>query len=582
MNHRLPLSRMAFLFLILAVPLMLGAQPIGVGRGGGESYSWDVLVSDYDEFTLTIATPDEDVWSTSFPNGKAVVFHLSDLPGEEIVDGDYTYQLSLVPRVSDEVRKRLAEARAAGDDRLARKIMIEAGIYKPPVQVGSFQVSRGSIVPTDQDPEKARFDGGGATTDGATSGPTGSTGLRGPVGRFEPAVEDFVIPDDLIVQGSTCIGLDCVDGEVFNFDTLRLKENNLRIHFDDTSTTSGFPANDWRIIANDSASGGASKFSIEDSTGAKTPFTIEAGSTTNSIFIDSTGRVGFRSSTPVLDLHVNTSNTPGIRLEQNNTGGFTAQTWDIAGNEANFFVRDVTSGSRLSFRIRPGAPTSSIDISADGDVGIGTGSPQVKLDVRAANAHVMAGNDTTDWMGPAQTGFGASNTVERMFFAVQTGLGFVGTVSNTDVGVVTNNSTKMVVTAGGNVGIGTLTPASDLVIANGGTTSSINAGSAQFTVASSRTFKDNIAAIDAPDILSKIESIPVVTYDYKDNGPKDRLGLIAEDFHTIFNRGSEKYIDGQEVQMALWLAVQKLTQENKALTERLTTLEKQLETQQQP
>ena len=37
--------------------------------------------------------------------------------------------------------------------------------------------------------------------------------------------------------------------------------------------------------------------------------------------------------------------------------------WDIAGNEANFFVRDVTGGSRLPLRIRPGAPTSSIDFS---------------------------------------------------------------------------------------------------------------------------------------------------------------------------------------------------------------------------
>ena len=107
--------------------------------------------------------------------------------------------------------------------------------------------------------------------------------------------------------------------------------------------------------------------------------TLEAGASTNSIFVDSTGRVGFRTSTPVLDLHVNTSNTPAMRLEQNNSGGFTAQTWDIAGNEANFFVRDVTGGSTLSFRIRPGAPTSSIDIAANGNVGIGTASPPRKL-----------------------------------------------------------------------------------------------------------------------------------------------------------------------------------------------------------
>ena len=38
----------------------------------------------------------------------------------------------------------------------------------------------------------------------------------------------------------------------FGFDTIVLKENNLRIFFDDTSTSASFPRNDWRIIANDS------------------------------------------------------------------------------------------------------------------------------------------------------------------------------------------------------------------------------------------------------------------------------------------------------------------------------------------
>ncbi|MGZ5441401.1 MAG: hypothetical protein ACXW5U_03870 [Thermoanaerobaculia bacterium] len=92
-------------------------------------------------------------------------------------------------------------------------------------------------------------------------------------------------------------------------------------------TITGYPANDWQLTANDSASGGSSKFSIEDITGSKVPFTVRAGAASNSIYVDSTGRVGFRTSTPVLDLHVNTGNTPAIRLEQNSSGGWGAQTW---------------------------------------------------------------------------------------------------------------------------------------------------------------------------------------------------------------------------------------------------------------
>ena len=78
------------------------------------------------------------------------------------------------------------------------------------------------------------------------------------------AKADFVVADDLIVQGSTCTGFDCVNGETFGSDTLKLKENNLRVLFQDTSTSASFPTTDWRLIANDSSNGGANHFSIEN------------------------------------------------------------------------------------------------------------------------------------------------------------------------------------------------------------------------------------------------------------------------------------------------------------------------------
>jgi hypothetical protein len=180
----------------------------------------------------------------------------------------------------------------------------------------------------------------------------------------DKSVMDQVIADDLIVQSSECVGVDCVNNESFGFDTQRYKENNTRIGFDDTSVGS-FPSNDWQLEANESASGGANSFSILDVTGGKTPFKIIAGAPTSSIYVNSSGKLGLRTNAPVLDVHASTGDTPAIRLEQNANSGFTAQTWDMAGNEANFFIRDVTGGSRLPFRIRPGAPTSSIDIGVD-------------------------------------------------------------------------------------------------------------------------------------------------------------------------------------------------------------------------
>ena len=202
------------------------------------------------------------------------------------------------------------------------------------------------------------------------------------------SLADQVIADDLIVQMSECVGMDCVNGESFGFDTIRLKENNTRIKFEDTSVGT-FPSTDWQLTANDSASGGANKFSIEDITNAKVPFTIIGNAPTNSLYVDSTGRVGLRTSTPVLDVHLATGNTPAMRLEQNNSGGFTAQTWDVAGNEAGFFIRDVTNGSQLAFRILPGADSSSLVIAADNDIGIGTLSPGTLEDGSDASVHIQ-------------------------------------------------------------------------------------------------------------------------------------------------------------------------------------------------
>ena len=75
-----------------------------------------------------------------------------------------------------------------------------------------------------------------------------------------------------------------------------------------------------------------------------------------------------------------------------------------------------------------------------------------------------------------------------------------------------------------------------------------------------------------PDILDKVAGIGVYKYDFI-AGPKGKVGLMAEDFHQVFQSGSDKLLNGQEVEMALWLAVQELAKQNKALAARLEQLE---------
>ena len=212
---------------------------------------------------------------------------------------------------------------------------------------------------------------------------------------------------DVTIDGSLCAGTDCAPGESFGFDTLRIKENNLRFNFDDTSNSASFPANDWRIVINDTSNGGANYFAVEDATAVQQIFKLSAGAPANSLFMSSSGNIGFGTATPVVELHVVDGNTPTLRLEQDGSSGFTAQSWDVAGNEAGFFVRDSTNGSTLPFRIEPGAISSAIHIDRDDNVGFGTSNPVHDLDIRGSDEVTISMNGSATganhWLLAAET-----------------------------------------------------------------------------------------------------------------------------------------------------------------------------------
>jgi hypothetical protein len=120
------------------------------------------------------------------------------------------------------------------------------------------------------------------------------------------ALADVLFADDLVVQGSQCIGFDCVNGEVFPADMMRLKENNTRIKFDDTSDPLLAPATDWGVTANDSASGAQNRFSFDDASAVTLPFWISGGAADHSLYVTSGGQVGIGTDAPAAGakLHV--------------------------------------------------------------------------------------------------------------------------------------------------------------------------------------------------------------------------------------------------------------------------------------
>lgn len=370
-----------------------------------------------------------------------------------------------------------------------------------------------------------------------------------------------VIATDLVVQGSLCVGIDCVNGESFGFDTLRLKENNLRINFDDTSASASFPANDWRLIANDSDNGGLNKFSLEDSTAGRVPFTVEAGSIANALYVSDAGDVGLGTASPVVELHAVDGNSPTLRLEQDGSAGFTPHTYDIAANETNFFVRDVTNGSRLVFRILQGAPDDGLVVNGIGRLGLGTEVPATGIDLRSGGTK-SADVKLTDTIGsgPLQMLKMENNGAVQMF------------MDNTS-----NANAQWLFSAGQSMLLSPTSSPSDQVFSLANTGNLTIAGT--LTEMSDRNAKTGIEAVDPSEILAKVRAMPVSAWTYKhdvEDGIR-HIGPMAQDFYAAFGTGrDDKGISSLDSGGVALAAIQALSDENADLRARLLRLETQL------
>ncbi|HEV7684336.1 MAG TPA: tail fiber domain-containing protein [Pyrinomonadaceae bacterium] len=530
-------SILCMILVVACVQICVNAQTtddkirIATIASSGSSVRWEVAAP-HESVTMIVSAPDGRVFRKEFKGGAMPEFSLADNQGERLPDGQYTYELRLAPVLSAVAKETLAKERGRDDDaedvRSARKRTMPAGL----VQSGGFSILNGAAIVAGASEESGARKMS-KLNEQIPIAPVSSatrTRLHHPL-LLKP---DDVIPDDLIVQGSACVGLDCVNGEVFGFDTIRLKENNTRLQFEDTSAA-GFPLNNWQIRANSSAAGGASFLGFVDQGAAGNSetgtivFEVDAGAPANALKVSSNGKVGLRTATPVLDLHITSSDTPAHRLEQTNAGGFTAQTWDIAGNEANFFVRDVTGGSRLPFRIRPGAPTSSVDISSSGSVGIANQAPDFALDV-VQNSSNNASGTVIRLKGNSA---GANDNAQIRFTGKTNGdLFTIGTDITTNNGTrifqlfdLVASAARVSVNASGNVGIGTAAP-TDLLSVNGNAS---KPGGGSWAVFSDERLKNIKGSFTSG--LKALMQLQPIRYEYK---PANALGLNSQGEHIGF------------------------------------------------
>ncbi|MBG6129420.1 hypothetical protein IWQ47_001277 [Aquimarina sp. EL_43] len=193
---------------------------------------------------------------------------------------------------------------------------------------------------------------------------------------------DAVISSDVIMQSSLGVGQDMNVGQDFGFNTIILKENNLRLLFDDSDDISGtMPANDWQIEANSSTNGGTSHFAIVDATAGVTPFKILAGAPESSLYVAANGNVGIGVNSPTEKLEVagavkaNTfiGDGSGITGIATGTGGVAN-----AGNTTIAADTDANTVGEISFQTQN---TTRMTITNTGAVGVGTTSPSADLEV---------------------------------------------------------------------------------------------------------------------------------------------------------------------------------------------------------
>jgi hypothetical protein len=508
--------------------------------------SWEPMIA-YESAVLTVSGPEGYFERQEFAAGDSLRLAIIDKGGgENMADGQYTWELRFTPALAPDIKKALWAARENNDLISITRLRKEGRLpNRPMVASGHFRVEGGVIMIQDAVENQIDFEKRSSGSDPGRVRPESGADADG-------FATKQLITGDLSVHNSLCVGFDCATSESYGFDTIRLKENSLRIHFDDTSA-SPFPLNDWRIVVNDSTSGGASYFALQDSTAGRDIFKVEAGAPSNSLYVESDGDVGINTSNPVVEVHVVDGDTPTLRLEQDGSSGFTPQTWDVAGNETNFFIRDVTNGSNLPFRIRPGADSNSLYIDEDNDVGVGTSSPSAAL-------HLRRTNGTAKILVEEASG---TEAVRTLFDLQNNGVGYIRLTDTSADGSgwtfqaegpsfrfnKAGTGGAEIIVRGRNDAGGQATLTVD---------GSVSADNVVFT--SSRFAKTELSAVDSVGVLEKVLALPISEWAFRDeNNGRRHIGPMAEEFAETFSLGGgEKNISLIDASGVTFAAIQGL------------------------
>ena len=413
-------------------------------------------------------------------------------------------------------------------------------------------------------------------------------------------------------------------------DDLKLEDLSPCLRYDDTSTI----GTDWNACGWDNngffiIEGGATVSS-------NAQFAIENSASASSLYVRSNNDIGLGTNTPSQPLHM-VDTVPKIRFEDSTD----AQIWDLQadGNVGGrFLVNDVSAGT-FPFRIEGGAPSNSIRIASNGNVGIGT-DPVRNLHIKSDSPGVRQRWDNNApefwefWHGGSaifwQHFDGSTTRTPVKFYddaptnslVVRNGGVGVGTsipdftvdvASNTGLGQIriteTNGSNGLTMFALENTGHprfrlrnSTLNSNWDFRTAGSGSSeqfqiTNISGGTSNFPfrlfkngdlevegdvtangvlLTSSRASKTDFAPLDERDVLERLASLEISQWRYKHES-KDTVhfGPVAEEFHETFGLSDGKHLNMIDTNGIAFAAIKALNKQNQVLYIKNRTLEKQ-------
>ena len=274
------------------------------------------------------------------------------------------------------------------------------------------------------------------------------------------------------------------------------------------------------------------------------------------------GNVGIGTTNPTQKLHVYEDNATGMTLQVSNrnstTGNYRQLLFtgyrDVNANHPAAAIRAIQSNSdtglsknsQLTFWTENGSGgtygvegtsfTEKMRITNGGNVGIGTDSPGNILHLYKSTSDAV------------YIKFQNSDTNSNFIGLDATEVLRIHRTENTDIAFHTNDTERMRILGGGNVGIGTNAPLNKLdvdgdIVASGEITA--------FGTVSDQRLKENIQNL--PSTIDKINQLNPVSFNWKSEEPipeerqgKADEGLLAQELEQVFPKavGSAKLVGG--------------------------------------